>query len=454
MNKLLSVITAILLALTFFSRPAAQPVRTQTHAESFLPEYALSGEGGADMVSIAMAQLGMTGSELGYTEEWCADFVCDCALLAGQSAAVPLYGGVTVLRTLILGAGGSVTTNDPRPGDICFIDWNFDSALDHVEIVCAVNDGIVSTIGGNTGGGSSLYSRRVWIHEALNGGSYGNCVSSIVRPAYVSREVGYLERCSSLGCCASVSAQDGAVLRSLPSHDAQVAYCPDTGEEMTAVSLLETPNGELWYGISSGKDELYLFAGDVSSVTPMFDALIENVGVPGYLTVGSAFPLRGTVLTERLTLSRVSAFVYPGYSPSGEPATGASAAIHAKRYSVLNSAVDMGTVFNSLSTGSYTIVFSAAAVCRYSLDGSTLLSEEREIALFSSHFGVMPFSHLPGDADASGAVDISDALLVLRCSMGILPGPADPYSADADGDGTLTISDALIILRLAMGLIQ
>ena len=162
------------------NEPVIDEPMTQSRTSGFASGYTLTGSGATDMVSIALAQEGRTGSQFGYTEEWCADFVSDCAILAGQSAAIPQYGGVEGLKNRIINAGGWVTTPNPQPGDICFIDWNKNGGYGHVEIVYAVSGTTVSTIGGNSGSGSTLYSRCVCKHPSLNS-SYITC---IVRPKY------------------------------------------------------------------------------------------------------------------------------------------------------------------------------------------------------------------------------------------------------------------------------
>ncbi len=58
---------------------------------------------------------------------------------------------------------------------------------------------------------------------------------------------------------------------------------------------------------------------------------------------------------------------------------------------------------------------------------------------------------LPGDADGSGTVNVTDALMVLRYSMGIISELPCPENAEMDGNGTINVTDALIILRMAMG---
>lgn len=60
---------------------------------NFSRSYTLTGDGATDIVNVARAQIGKNGGQLGYAsdpnnpysgEEWCADFVSDCAILAGD----------------------------------------------------------------------------------------------------------------------------------------------------------------------------------------------------------------------------------------------------------------------------------------------------------------------------------------------------------------------------------
>ena len=50
-----------------------------------------------NMVNVAYAQIGKTGVDLNYTENWCADFVSDCAELSGYGSAVPRNANCTNL---------------------------------------------------------------------------------------------------------------------------------------------------------------------------------------------------------------------------------------------------------------------------------------------------------------------------------------------------------------------
>lgn len=60
---------------------------------------------------------------------------------------------------------------------------------------------------------------------------------------------------------------------------------------------------------------------------------------------------------------------------------------------------------------------------------------------------------LLGDANGDGSVTSSDAVLILRCALGIEPITAKALAnGDIDGDGILSISDSLFVLRMSMGI--
>ena len=100
-----------------FSTPM-EAFATQSRTGNFSKNYSLTGDGATDMVNIAKAQL-EKGGNFGYTEAWCADFVSDCARLAGQSAAIPADGLVKTLIQKVRNAGG-IDVSNPRAGDLVY----------------------------------------------------------------------------------------------------------------------------------------------------------------------------------------------------------------------------------------------------------------------------------------------------------------------------------------------
>jgi hypothetical protein len=58
-----------------------------------------------------------------------------------------------------------------------------------------------------------------------------------------------------------------------------------------------------------------------------------------------------------------------------------------------------------------------------------------------------------GDVNGNGRVDVADALLALRASIGLTQlTPQQAAAADLLPDGRVTVADATRILRLAVGL--
>lgn len=181
-NKEKKILKSVICILIIFSLmiPMELPVyATQNRTSNYSRAFTLSGNGADDIVSVAKAQVGKTGSQLGYSEEWCADFVSDCAALANQGNVIPRDGYCPNLQSNIIRAGGKpVSISSAQKGDIVFYG---PGGANHVEIVYANNNGRISTIGGNSGSGSSCYSRSVRDH------SYQTMtITKVLRPNYAS----------------------------------------------------------------------------------------------------------------------------------------------------------------------------------------------------------------------------------------------------------------------------
>lgn len=62
-------------------------------------------------------------------------------------------------------------------------------------------------------------------------------------------------------------------------------------------------------------------------------------------------------------------------------------------------------------------------------------------------------TYAPGDVDGDGSVTITDSVLAVRNSLGIVElTDAQIAAADVNGDGAVTIADAVRILRMSIGL--
>lgn len=142
-------------------------------------------DGNADIVAVALSQIGNVGGEpywswYGFESrvEWCACFVSWCSNECGylESGILPRFvscsGGVQWFRERGLWRTGSY---QPQPGDIIFFDWADDvqdGNPDHVGIVEQVEDGIVYTIEGNSGDACKAKSYSIDHAEILGYGTY------------------------------------------------------------------------------------------------------------------------------------------------------------------------------------------------------------------------------------------------------------------------------------------
>ncbi len=156
------------------------PINTTARAgQNFNMNFSLSGNGASDIVAVARAQIGKTGAQLAYTDQWCAMFVGDCARMANQSRAIPYNANCVQLQKAILNAGGrQISLSEAQMGDIVFYGTNGGS---HVEIVYAHNGSTISSIGGNSGNFSSYQTRMVRDHATQS-----MTITKVLRPNYSS----------------------------------------------------------------------------------------------------------------------------------------------------------------------------------------------------------------------------------------------------------------------------
>lgn len=109
-------------------------------------KYTLTGNMAEDVATIAKSQKGRTGSQLGYTEAWCDEFVADCIENAGADSSIVGHGGTVADFESVMRKKGAVQVSSPQTGDLVFFTYS------HVEIVTKVENGTVYCAGGNNGG--------------------------------------------------------------------------------------------------------------------------------------------------------------------------------------------------------------------------------------------------------------------------------------------------------------
>ena len=112
------LILTCFISVVAFTEPDITLIKTQQRYQNFTTKgFTKTGDPTVDMPAIALLQEKKSGVDLGYTEDWCADFVGDCAVLCGVSAAIPTHGACSGLLNNIVNAGGKQVTT-PKAGDI------------------------------------------------------------------------------------------------------------------------------------------------------------------------------------------------------------------------------------------------------------------------------------------------------------------------------------------------
>lgn len=184
MRKLISLLLVLTVLFTSLVFASVTVTATQSKTYNFNRNYTLTGNPIDDIVAVANAQNGRTKADLGYTEAWCADFVSDCAELAGVGDLIPRDGYCGNLYNNIINAGGH-EVNSPQKGDIIFYYCNATycpksgAPWVHVGIMTSSS----SSIEGNSGGRVTSKSRITYTD--MNGHTYGHSGTNSVSVKYV-----------------------------------------------------------------------------------------------------------------------------------------------------------------------------------------------------------------------------------------------------------------------------
>lgn len=169
--------------------PSVNAYATQSRTENFAKGYSLGSDQAQNLVNVAQQQLGKSKASLGYTEAWCADFVCDCAKLTGMSDSIIPYnyasrGACTSLYNYMLKNCSAREVTSRQKGDIVFYYCSSCGRYVHTGIVL---DGTY-TIEGN-------YDSKVTKVKSSYTDSKGHTLSSgkitrkYLRPNYSSNPV-------------------------------------------------------------------------------------------------------------------------------------------------------------------------------------------------------------------------------------------------------------------------
>lgn len=177
-KKIYRLILVAVLILAQLPVSAVTANATQSAAAKYSRAYLLTGNKASDIATVALVQKEKKKADLGYTEAWCADFVCDCAYLAGASDVIPTNGSVSGLYQKLLAANGTQVFL-PQQGDIVFYYCTVTNKWVH----CGIMLNSLQSVEGN-------YSGKVSLVKGVYRDSHGHSLASgeviriFIRPAY------------------------------------------------------------------------------------------------------------------------------------------------------------------------------------------------------------------------------------------------------------------------------
>lgn len=177
-KKIYRLILVAVLILAQLPVSAVTADATQSAAAKYSRAYLLTGNKASDIAAVALVQKEKKKADLGYTEAWCADFVCDCAYLTGASDVIPTNGSVSGMYQKLLAANGTQVFL-PKQGDLVFYYCTVTKTWVH----CGIMINSLQSVEGN-------YSGKVSLVKGVYRDSHGHSLASgdvtrvFIRPAY------------------------------------------------------------------------------------------------------------------------------------------------------------------------------------------------------------------------------------------------------------------------------
>ena len=401
MKRVLSLFLAILLFVpVFLLENTIQAYATQSRTSNFsLNGYTPTGNAAADICAVALLQEGRTGSQFGYSEDWCADFVSDCAIIAGASSAIPANGSVYYLWNGVLNAGGQVVSF-PQPGDLAVMDWSYSGSTSaHVELVYQTSGNYVYTIGGNTGSTGSLYTNKVtkrngmlythsafvkFVHPNYSSSSSPDDTLTLTNAVYPSGDLAEGSIFNIAGTITSAVSNISNVTVGVYTPSGSAATEKSVNPNAKTYNLLNINNdisfgnltvGSYYYRITAtnatglktlmNQSFRVVSSGGSGGGDPTTDTLtLSGANYPSTIHVGGSFSITGTISSAVSNISSVTVGVY---YPNGTEQQSKTVYPNSRTYNINN--LDNDIRFGTIPSGGtyYYRITAANASCSVTL---------------------------------------------------------------------------------------
>ena len=204
-------------------------------------------------------------------------------------------------------------------------------------------------------------------------------------------------------------------MRTGPGTSHSIIYTLDAGTSIEITGLYKNTSGGYWYQINYGDSTGYVDSGYVTPINYLYDDIaVLSPKMDSNLALGSPYTITGEIVSENNNIYTAYAKVYAGANTQSTPVLSASDNCNRKSYSLLNSTVDYGLAFGSLSEGYYTYEISADVRNYYISDGS-LQYQSKNIVLWTAAFTVGNPTVTPPTVECTHNI-INDAAVSPTCT--------------------------------------
>lgn len=245
-----------------------------------------------------------------------------------------------------------------------------------------------------------------------------------VRVAPEELAVGYRGKCQKFLSVGTVTLEQESVLMSHPCtaevHDKAVEIAVlSAGTSLNVTGIYKNTVAEYWYEVSWEEQSGYFPAEKAGNYSVDLQGVeVTAVSAPQNTRKGSGFPIKGTVSSATLPMTRIGAYIYEGEQVSDSPYMSSVAenlSVHS--YSIYGSTVDNNLTFGKLPLGVYTYLLTATVTnCRVS-EGE-LVMENVIVRLHQNTFTVsksLPCSHSYTEELTAAANCAADGTLTYTC---------------------------------------
>ena len=245
-----------------------------------------------------------------------------------------------------------------------------------------------------------------------------------VRSAPEELAMGYLGKCEDYPSSGSVTVVAETVVRTHPctleayEKSEDIAVVP-MGTKLQVTGVCKNTEGAYWYETAWEEQTCYVSAEAVDSfVADHGTVTIADVSAPADTRKGKGFPIKGTVQSDILPLTRVGAYIFEGDKVSDTPYMISEDTVSGKlTYSIYSSAVDNNLTFGKLPLGNYTYLVTAE-VKNYYADETGIACDQQIRRLHQNTFTVSSSTKTHSFAEGVTTAPVTcgeDGILTFTC---------------------------------------